>query len=321
MFANKNTIQINTSYYNFALRGPNYAHLSYVPQIFVSRVDANTIEIIVYINERNSKTKSFVTRQILTYKEKLSNVEDYFRSVQNSNFKFALPNSLLFLEKVIKAIQSLAVPSSMKLKSTSAPAVTATPTTASSTPIYFLASQNYGISSILVAAETGSRVAVSGTFQVTDGSATISNENSNTVTITPVSQGIQSTQFVFTDSASDTNGYILWSNYQVYPDPYTISVYNAGSVTFFLDNPSPTIFNLVAVVYSSKTALSAPFKVTKGPAEITDQEFYYAFLNLNLCTVDKCMYSSSFSFSFTDGTSVGFSIQYINGQTLPYLTS
>jgi hypothetical protein len=325
MFANKNTIQIGTPYYNFALRGPNYSHLSYVPQIYISRVDSNTIEIIVYINERNYKTKSFITRQIITYKEKLSNVEDYFRSVQNSNFKFALPNSLLFLEKVIKAIQSLVIPPlGINTKSTTTPpSITATPTTTSSSPIYFGAypsGLDPNITSFLVLAYK-ENLAVNGTFKVIDGSAYISNVTINSVTITPVSTNVLTTKFTFTDSSSATvsNGYILWQQtqvYPVYPNQFTISIYDAGSVVFYLDYSS----SIIAALNTNLSPETQPYQVTQGPAVITSQGSYYACSNLNLCTVDQCVTSSTFQYNFTNGSSIMFKVQYVFGN-LPFLTS
>jgi hypothetical protein len=345
MFANKNTIQINTPYYNFALRGSAYSHLSYVPQIFVSRVDANTIEIIVYINERNYKTKSFITRQIITYKEKLSNVEDYFRSVQNSNFKFALPNSVLFLEKVIKAIQTQFVPpSSLKLKSTTPPPVTGIPTTASSAPIYF--SYNFTspttvtITAVNASNATSSSGAATGNFRVDPSQINITYlPNSYTEAIFELLVPASNIIFSYYDPIllTITNASILWDTKTIYPNASSISgfymFFSWGQIVFTLQpvevttDPAATNYEISAVSIIGKTPADNPYESVAGPypapppkAVILSQSYQTAVVNLNLCTTDGCIYQNYFSFAFTDGSTIGFTVQYCNSYYLPFVS-
>jgi hypothetical protein len=102
-----NTLQFGTPYYVFEVRNSKYANIQFIPNIFVTRIDSKKVKILVAIVEYNVKTEKGVFRKTVEYLENVDNQEDYFRSLQNSNFQFGLPSPLLFLEKVIDGIKTI----------------------------------------------------------------------------------------------------------------------------------------------------------------------------------------------------------------------
>jgi hypothetical protein len=283
MFANKNTIQINTSYYKFLLRNPKYAHLNYIPQIFVSRKDTNTIEILVKIFETDSTKKTSFVRRTITYDAKVENMDDYFRSVQNSNFNFALPNSLVFLEKMIESIQSLY--STPFLKDVPPP-ITIVPDVHGTEELY----TNIGFKLVsttsttaTVAAYNDQGLSVPGTYSIMSGSGTITafNETKGTATF---GNGNFYSSFLFLPTTNPPNqlptkaGNVYLSTsgptpvYTVYPpsDYFTIPIYSSLSTStlFFeiaatFDNSGSGGLNtvLLAVTNLTTTPPSNPFVV------------------------------------------------------------
>jgi hypothetical protein len=102
-----NTLQFSVPYYVAQVRDPKYANIQFVPNIYVTRINSKQVKIFVKIMEYNVKTQKAVAKKTVEYLENVDNQEDYFRSLQNSNFEFGLPSPLLFLEKFIEGLNSI----------------------------------------------------------------------------------------------------------------------------------------------------------------------------------------------------------------------
>ena len=103
-----NTIELTTGYYFFEVKDvAKYADSTFEPKIFISRVNDKVIKLYVQIFEHvRSKQRTYL-RRMIAYNQNVDNQDDYFRHVQNNNNELAIPNSLVFLEKVVTAIQQV----------------------------------------------------------------------------------------------------------------------------------------------------------------------------------------------------------------------
>ncbi len=103
----ENVVQLGTGYYYFFVRDEKYLDSTFEPKIYISRVNAKVIKLYVEIYEHvRSKQRTYL-RRLISYNQNVDNQEQYFQHIQNSNFELAVPNSLIFLEKVVNAIKQI----------------------------------------------------------------------------------------------------------------------------------------------------------------------------------------------------------------------
>ena len=221
----KNTLEFTTPYYTFEARNPNFKNIRFVPKIYVTRIDDKNVKIIVQIRFYTLGSKIAKVAGRVEYNEAVSDQEGYFRKLQNSNFSFGLPRPLVFLEKVIAAIQEFVKffgPHANQPKITEEPvSVNAVPTSTTSvttiTSKYFTGYCNYPYYFTI-------------TFNYPLSPGTYSTEDTD---VTPVAvdaltceflakNGVPPpsiTNFVFTpiNGSAPINGYLDWKNGTISP--------------------------------------------------------------------------------------------------------
>jgi hypothetical protein len=129
----ENTIQLTSNFYKFNVRNEKYKNIDFVPTIYITRKANNVIGLIVdiYTVDLNINRSRLIRR--ISYNEKIDNETDYFRHIQNSNFNLAIPNSLVFLDKVVTAIQTY-VTKTNTVKDSNPPYVVIIPSTDTQSP-------------------------------------------------------------------------------------------------------------------------------------------------------------------------------------------
>lgn len=103
-----NVVMIPRSFYIFKIKkNSDYATKFFFPLIGVTRVDESTVKMIVSIFERDTKDFTTTLAKEISFNQEVTEQEEYFRLIQNNDYRKSLINSLRFLEEVVNAIKDI----------------------------------------------------------------------------------------------------------------------------------------------------------------------------------------------------------------------
>jgi hypothetical protein len=107
-YANSNIFKIPNSYYRFSFRNrPEFSSVYFLPKFSFTRVNDKVLKIFVHLQEVNFNTNTSKLATAFSMNQNVSDLNEYIKKVQNSNFTDTFVNPALVLEKLIAAVQKV----------------------------------------------------------------------------------------------------------------------------------------------------------------------------------------------------------------------
>ncbi len=97
----------NTYYRLFIQNNPKFKFFFFTPQFSITRVNANIFKIFVEIYQTNVNTNKTVLKKEIEIDQTITDPEQYFKNLQNSNFTDIFEKPALVLEKIVAAVQEI----------------------------------------------------------------------------------------------------------------------------------------------------------------------------------------------------------------------
>jgi len=107
-YVNSNIFKIPNSYYRFSFRNrPEFSSVYFLPKFSFTRVNDKVLKIFVHLHEVNFNTNKSKLATAFSMNQNVSDLNEYIKKVQNSNFTDTFVNPALVLEKLIAAVQKV----------------------------------------------------------------------------------------------------------------------------------------------------------------------------------------------------------------------
>ena len=296
----KNTLEFTTPYYVFEARDPAYKNIRFIPKIFVTRINSETIQVFVQLYKKDLITKKVQVVRSFFYEDKVKNENEYFRALQNSNFSFGLPSPLLFLENAIKTVQQSVNAFSANKKSTSGTVYVNTIPTSNNdnlpSPPYFSTMDLPPFTSPLTLTALQPPIVLSGgTWSCNDGTAKLTPNPDGTCTFTlnnPTYTGLTIFSYTTTNSTK-IPGTIYWGCHAFEPNGITLAIFNTGVFTLtdvLWGGVSDFNVGLCISNQTDSPASTTPFSIDSGDGKLYCQAYNWAGVQVKYGTSTTVRY-------------------------------
>lgn len=115
-----NLFEIPNTYYRlFIKNNPKFKFLFFTPRFSITRISENVFQIFVKIYQTNINTNKTVLIKEFTIDQTISDPEQYFKNLQNSNFTDIFERPAYVLEQIVAAVQEIGNTSAQSKSTTS----------------------------------------------------------------------------------------------------------------------------------------------------------------------------------------------------------